>query len=72
MVHLRIVAPADLTAAALRVLEQSPTVCNIVVLRGAALRPAGDVLLCDVAREAASLVLSDLQELGLHDAARSP
>jgi uncharacterized hydrophobic protein (TIGR00271 family) len=67
MVHLRIVAPPDLAAAVLRVLEQSPTVCNIVLLRGAALRPAGDVLLCDVAREAASIVLSDLQDLGVHE-----
>ena len=46
-------------------LEQAPGACNIVVLRGAALRPAGDVVLCDVAREAASIVLADLQELGV-------
>ncbi|MGH2978610.1 MAG: DUF389 domain-containing protein [Solirubrobacterales bacterium] len=67
MVHLRIVVPPDLTAQVLRVLEQSPAVCNIVVLRGAAMRPAGDVLLCDVPREAASIVLADLQELGVHE-----
>jgi uncharacterized hydrophobic protein (TIGR00271 family) len=65
MVNLRIVVPPHLTADALRVLEQAAGVCNIVVLRGAALRPPGDVLLCDVAREAASLVLADLQELGV-------
>jgi uncharacterized hydrophobic protein (TIGR00271 family) len=47
------------------VLEQVPGACNVVVLRGAAVRPAGDVILCDVAREAASLVLSDLEELGV-------
>jgi uncharacterized hydrophobic protein (TIGR00271 family) len=67
MVHLRIVVPPGLTSDALRVLEQAVGVCNIVVLRGAALRPAGDVLLCDVAREAASLVLADLQDLGVHE-----
>jgi uncharacterized hydrophobic protein (TIGR00271 family) len=67
MVHLRIVVPPDLTARVLSVLEGSPAVCNIVVLRGAAMRPEGDVLLCDVAREAASIVLSDLQELGVHE-----
>lgn len=65
MVHLRIVVPADLTQGVLRVLEQVPGACNVVVLRGAAVRPAGDVILCDVAREAASLVLSDLEELGV-------
>jgi uncharacterized hydrophobic protein (TIGR00271 family) len=65
MVHLRIVVPPGMTAQVLRVLEPSPAVCNIVVLRGAALRPAGDVLLCDVAREAASILLADLKELGV-------
>jgi uncharacterized hydrophobic protein (TIGR00271 family) len=65
MEHLRIVVPPDLTAQVLHVLERSAAVCNIVVLRGAALRPAGDVILCDVAREAASIVLADLQELGV-------
>jgi uncharacterized hydrophobic protein (TIGR00271 family) len=67
MVHLRIVVPADLTAAVLDALERSPSVCNIVVLRDAATRPAGDVVLCDVAREAASIVLADLEELGVHE-----
>jgi uncharacterized hydrophobic protein (TIGR00271 family) len=65
MVHLRIVAPPDLTADVLRVIEASVGACNIVVLRGAALRPQGDVVLCDVAREAASILLADLEELGV-------
>jgi len=65
MVHLRIVVPADLTGEVLRALEQVPGACNVVVLRGAAIRPAGDMILCDVAREAASIALSDLQELGV-------
>ena len=65
MVHLRIVVPADLTEAVLRALEQTPGACNVVVLRGAAVRPAGDLILCDVAREAASIVLSDLEDLGV-------
>jgi uncharacterized hydrophobic protein (TIGR00271 family) len=65
MVHLRIVVPADLTEGVLRALEQVPGACNVAVLRGAAVRPAGDVILCDVAREAASIVISDLEELGV-------
>ena len=64
MVHLRIVAPPDLTDQVMGVLHDSPAVCNMVVLPAAATRPDGDVLLCDVARETASIVLSDLQELG--------
>ena len=65
VVHLRINVPPDLTERVLQVLEQAPGACNIVVLRGASLRPEGDLLLCDVAREAASIVLADLQELGV-------
>jgi uncharacterized hydrophobic protein (TIGR00271 family) len=63
MIHLRIVVPVDRTDKALALLEASPGVCNIVRLPGAVLRPPGDLLLCDVAREAASPLLSDLQEL---------
>jgi uncharacterized hydrophobic protein (TIGR00271 family) len=67
MVHLRIVSPPDRTDAALELLECTPAVVNIVLLKGAARRPDGDVLLCDVAREDASVVLADLQALGLHE-----
>jgi uncharacterized hydrophobic protein (TIGR00271 family) len=38
-------------------------VVNVVVLREAAVKPEGDVILCDVAREDASIVLSDLRRL---------
>jgi uncharacterized hydrophobic protein (TIGR00271 family) len=67
MVHLRIVTPPDRTGAALEVLEGTESVINIIVLEGAARRPAGDVIVCDVAREDASVILSDLKELGLHE-----
>jgi uncharacterized hydrophobic protein (TIGR00271 family) len=65
VIHLRIVTPADRTDAALEVLERSGSVCNVVALRGAARRPEGDVLLADVAREDASVVISELRELGI-------
>jgi uncharacterized hydrophobic protein (TIGR00271 family) len=65
VIHLRIVTPAQHSAAALDVLERSGSVCNVVYLEGAARRPEGDVILADVAREDASVVLSDLRELGL-------
>jgi uncharacterized hydrophobic protein (TIGR00271 family) len=67
MVHLRIVTPPARTAAVLEVLEGTDSVFNIIVLEGVARRPAGDVILCDVAREDASVILSDLKELGLHE-----
>lgn len=67
MVHLRIVSPPDLTDRVLELLTRSDSVVNIVELRGAARRPDGDVILCDVAREDASVILADLKALGLHD-----
>ena len=66
MIHLRIVTPASKAEQALEVLEASESVCNIVHLRGAARRPEGDVILADVAREDASVLLDDLKELGVH------
>jgi hypothetical protein len=65
LVHLRIVAPRDLADRVLDVLERSSAVSHIVHLPGAARQPVGDVVLCDVAREAASIVLGDLQEMGV-------
>jgi uncharacterized hydrophobic protein (TIGR00271 family) len=65
VIHLRIVTPADRADAALDVLERSASVCNVVHLEGAARRPQGDVILADVAREDASVMISDLRELGL-------
>jgi uncharacterized hydrophobic protein (TIGR00271 family) len=65
MIHLRIVAPEDIAHQALEVLSASPAVLNIVHMHGAATKPAGDVILCDVAREEASLILGDLKELDI-------
>ena len=68
MVHLRILSPPDRTQAVLDVLFGEPAVCNVVVFEGAARRPTGDVVLADVAREDASVVISELRDLGLeHD-----
>jgi uncharacterized hydrophobic protein (TIGR00271 family) len=66
MIHLRIVAPEDVAHQALELLTAAPSVLNIVHLHGAARKPAGDVILCDVAREDASVVLGDLKELQIH------
>jgi uncharacterized hydrophobic protein (TIGR00271 family) len=66
MVHLRIVLPSELAQKVLSLLDASPSVCNLVTLPGAAMRPAGDVILCDIAREEASIVIEDLKELGVH------
>ncbi len=39
----------------------------MILLEGVARRPEGDVILCDVAREDTSVVLSDLKELRIHE-----
>jgi uncharacterized hydrophobic protein (TIGR00271 family) len=65
MVHLRIVAPPDKAERALDLLCGTPSVCNVILLPGAARRPEGDVILCDVAREDASVVLQDLKGLDI-------
>src|SRR4051812_1637618 len=66
MVHLRIIAPRERSEPALEVLESSPTVINVIFLREAAHKPDGDVILCDVAREDASIVIEDLKALEIH------
>ncbi|HEX6688319.1 MAG TPA: DUF389 domain-containing protein [Solirubrobacterales bacterium] len=65
MVHLRIVVPADRSRKVLGLLEASPSACNLVFLVGAARQPSGDVVLCDIAREDASVLIEDMKELGV-------
>jgi uncharacterized hydrophobic protein (TIGR00271 family) len=67
VVHLRIVAPREHAERALRRLQGTDSVVNVVVLRDAALKPKGDVILADVAREDASVVLADLRHLGIDE-----
>jgi uncharacterized hydrophobic protein (TIGR00271 family) len=66
MVHLRIVAPRDKAHAALALLEASDSVINVIHLHDVARKPDGDVILCDVAREDASVVIGDLKDLSIH------
>ena len=65
MIHLRLVTPPELAPTVVDLLAARASVLNIVHLPGVATRPQGDLVLCDVAREDASLVLADLRELGL-------
>lgn len=67
MVHLRIVSPPELTEQVMDVLTGADSVISIVRLDGAAQKPDGDVILCDVAREDASVVLGDLKALRVHE-----
>ena len=65
MVHLRIVAPEKEAHKALEILHGSPAVLNVVHLHAAAKKPDGDLILCDVAREEASVIIGDLKELDI-------
>jgi hypothetical protein len=53
MLHMRIVVPPDRRGEVMATLERTPSVINIVHLPDAARRPDGDLVLCDVPREAA-------------------
>jgi uncharacterized hydrophobic protein (TIGR00271 family) len=59
------VVPSHNAEHALDLLNASPSVANLIYLERAAHKPEGDVILCDVAREDASLVIADLKELGI-------
>jgi uncharacterized hydrophobic protein (TIGR00271 family) len=65
VIHLRIITRGGKTDGVLELLEGSESVCNVVLLTGAARTPPGDVILVDVAREDASIVIADLKELGV-------
>jgi len=67
VIHLRLVVPGGIGDDVVDFLGQDPRVLNLAVLRGAALEPPGDLLLCDVAREAASDVIATLRTLGIDD-----
>jgi uncharacterized hydrophobic protein (TIGR00271 family) len=65
MVHLRIVVPPDRADAALARLNASASVINVIHLLDAARKPRGDVIMCDVAREDASVLIAELKQLGI-------
>ena len=66
MLHVRVITPPDRRGALVAVLDADLSICNIVVVPGAARRPAGDLVQFDVAREAANGVLEQLRRLDLH------
>ena len=66
MLRMQIFVPAALTDEVVNVFENEAAVSGLAVIRGAAVRPAGDVVLADVAREAANGVIDRLHELGVH------
>jgi uncharacterized hydrophobic protein (TIGR00271 family) len=66
VLHLRITTPSELSADVVRILESDPAISSLSVLRGASMKPSGDLVLADVAREAANEVIDQLHEIGVH------
>jgi uncharacterized hydrophobic protein (TIGR00271 family) len=65
MLHLRVTVVSELTDQVLDVLHDDPAVSSLAVVRGASLRPQGDVVLADLAREAANEIIDRLEALGV-------
>ncbi|WP_329040054.1 DUF389 domain-containing protein [Streptomyces sp. NBC_00178] len=68
MLHLRLIVPAERTDEVVRLLERTVGTAHLAVLAGVARSPAGDVVLCDVAREAGDELIGELRRLGIDDA----
>ncbi len=67
MLRLTATIPSDLTEEVTRVLSDSSAVSTLSVLRGAAVRPVGDVVHADVAREGVNAIVESLRDLGVHE-----
>jgi hypothetical protein len=65
MLHLRLITPAGRTEDVVRLIETTVGTTHLVVLPGAARDPAGDVVMCDVAREAGDELIHGLRGLDL-------
>ncbi|MFF7448486.1 MULTISPECIES: DUF389 domain-containing protein [unclassified Streptomyces] len=67
MLHLRLITPAEKTDAVVGLIEKTVGTTHLVVLPGAARNPSGDVVMCDVAREAGDELIGALRESGLDE-----
>ncbi|GHC70147.1 DUF389 domain-containing protein [Streptomyces flavofungini] len=63
MLHLRLITPADKTDDVVRLIERTPGTAHLAVVAGAARNPAGDIVMCDVAREAGDELIDSLRGL---------
>ena len=68
MLHLRIATPSELTDGVVKIFADDPAISGLAVLRGASLKPQGDIVLADIAREAVNEVIDELREMGVHRA----
>ncbi|MFK4067467.1 DUF389 domain-containing protein [Streptomyces sp. NPDC029674] len=67
MLHLRLITPPDRTDDVVHLIEGTVGTTHLAVLPGAARNPAGDVVMCDVAREAGDELIGGLRKLGIDE-----
>ncbi|MEU5896099.1 MULTISPECIES: DUF389 domain-containing protein [Streptomyces] len=67
MLHLRLITPPDRTDDVVDLIEGTVGTTHLAVLPGAARNPAGDVVMCDVAREAGDELIGGLRGLGIDE-----
>ncbi|QCH24321.1 DUF389 domain-containing protein [Mycobacteroides salmoniphilum] len=65
MLHVRVIAPADLSDQVVEFLSTTTGVAHIVRVPGVAISPEGDVITADVARETANDVLDGLKAIDI-------
>lgn len=65
MLHIRLVVPSGLVDAVLELLRDAAEVTNVWHMAGAAVKPPGDLVSFDVAKEEGSAVVTRLRDLGL-------
>jgi len=65
VLQLRVFSPSELTDAVMGVLSSHRDVSALAVVHGASVRPAGDLVLADIPREAANAVVDQIHALGV-------
>jgi uncharacterized hydrophobic protein (TIGR00271 family) len=66
VIHLRLIVPSDLISAVTERLRDRPGVAHVAHLQSVSTSPPGEVVICDVVREAANDLIEWLQQLGIH------
>jgi uncharacterized hydrophobic protein (TIGR00271 family) len=65
VLHLRLICPPDRTGQVMDLLDRSVGVAHVALFPEAAVRPPGDVIEADLARECVDAMLTELASLGL-------
>jgi uncharacterized hydrophobic protein (TIGR00271 family) len=65
VLHLRLICPPDRTGQVMDLLDRSIGVAHVALFPEAAVRPPGDVIEADLARECVDAMLTELASLGL-------